>query len=275
VSGLENPVSFDPDDLFVLPSSANHGYGYIAVGPNGEVAVSFQNLLTGEGTSTVRLSVDPDGLGSGSFNTLGGSYAFFTTEVGPEDMIEPHNELNGIDAEVGVAWDRSTGPYRGRLYVIFTNENANETTDDTDVWLRYSTNAASITPNWSTPKKIHDDNAKSQFLPRIAVDQTTGNIAISWYDCRNDPGNRKVQFFATVSKDGGETFDLVTRIALGQSDRTQNDGGFDYGDYSGSAFHNGVFFPIWADNSNSTGTNPPDANGKIAFDIHTRKQFVP
>ena len=35
----------------------------------------------------------------------------------------------------------------------------------------------------------------------------------------------------------------------------------EYGDYTGLDFHNNVFYPVWADNSNSTGDN---ANGTRA-----------
>jgi hypothetical protein len=54
----------------------------------------------------------------------------------------------------------------------------------------------------------------------------------------------------------------------------------DYGDYSDIAFQNGVFFPVWADNSNSTGDNPSELDTNcncmlIKFDIYTRKVSVP
>ena len=36
--------------------------------------------------------------------------------------------------------------------------------------------------------RINDDaTANSQFLPRIAIDNSTGNLGVSWYDSRNDP----------------------------------------------------------------------------------------
>ena len=34
----------------------------------------------------------------------------------------------------------------------------------------------------------HDRTANSQFLPKISLDPTTGNIAVVWYDSRNDLG---------------------------------------------------------------------------------------
>jgi hypothetical protein len=43
--------------------------------------------------------------------------------------------------------------------------------------------------------------------------------------------------------------------------------GFDYGEYNGLAFHGGNLYPVWADNSNSTGDNP---NGtRQTLDIYT------
>jgi len=132
---------------------------------------------------------------------------------------------------------------------------------------------------WSTCAKINDDTGtNSQFLPRIAVDQATGKIAISWYDCRNDPPNTSSQFYATISTDGGTTFwpnfRVSGRLKSNARSTYPSGGGIDYGDYSDIAFQNGVFFSIWADNSNSTGDNPPEGTLN-KFDIYTRKVIVP
>ena len=59
--------------------------------------------------------------------------------------------------------------------------------------------------NWTTLVKINTDGTStSQFFPRIAVDQTSGKVAVSWYDCRADAtNNRLTRFYAAVSSDGG------------------------------------------------------------------------
>ena len=52
----------------------------------------------------------------------------------------------------------------------------------------------------------------------------------------------------------------------------------DYGDYSHCAFQSGKFFPLWADNSNSTNDNPAENCSEDCynfFDIYTRKIIVP
>lgn len=96
----------------------------------------------------------------------------------------------------------------------------------------------------------------SQFLPRVAIDQTSGKLAISWYDCRADGNNNLAQYFSTISEDGGVTFAANKQISVGQSSDDRDPNAFDYGDYSGLAFHGGVYYPVWADNPNSTATNP-------------------
>jgi hypothetical protein len=45
--------------------------------------------------------------------------------------------------------------------------------------------------------------------------------------------------------------------------------GFDFGDYTGIAFHAGSFYPCWADNSNSTGDNPAGVHN--ALDMYTAR----
>jgi hypothetical protein len=105
---------------------------------------------------------------------------------------------------------------------------------------------------------------------------------VSWYDTRNSPNNQKAQRFVTVSDDGGQTFLPDIAVSTGMSDAMASEpppkdwylagqGGFDYGDYAFDTFgfFNGVYHMVWMDNSNSTGDNPPDANGKQRMDIYT------
>jgi hypothetical protein len=115
---------------------------------------------------------------------------------------------------------------------------------------------------WSAPLRVNDDaigNGKSQFLPRIALDQTTGNLAISFYDSRNSAANSTAEYWATASLDGGVSILPNIKISAGMSSANViavSTYKFDFGDYSGLAFYGGIFYPCWGDNSNSTGDNP-------------------
>ena len=115
--------------------------------------------------------------------------------------------------------------------------------------------------------KVTDDTSGlSKFFPRIAIDQTNGDVAISWYDSRNDPTDQTAEYFATVSVNGGQTFLPNVQVSLGPSDvaATAADGSFDYGDYSGLDFTHGVFYPVWADDSTQLAGNPDLPNLDIA-----------
>ena len=53
----------------------------------------------------------------------------------------------------------------------------------------------------------------------------------------------------------------------------QINGVFDFGDYTGLAFYNNAFYPVWADNSNSTRNNP-SVGGVKPLDIYTARVTV-
>lgn len=113
----------------------------------------------------------------------------------------------------------------------------------------------------------------TQFLPQIAVDPLTGKIGVIWYDCRFDlAANRRTHIFASVSQDGGVTFPRDFQVQALQSDVKQDTNIFGYGDYIGLTFGNGYMHAIWADNSNSSGYNPPGAAaGETHMDVYTSK----
>src|SRR5262249_36223947 len=81
------------------------------------------------------------------------------------------------------------------------------------------------------------------------------------------------QVFATVSTDGGVTFEPNVLVSAGTSNAHLGDPIQNYRDFYTMEFVNGVFYPIWADNSNSTGDNPDGTRG---MDIYTaRVTFAP
>jgi hypothetical protein len=241
-------------------------FGDLFVGPNGQVIVCYQDNGSGDGPDTILVNVDPDGLGPVGFGPV---ITATTTQVGGFATI-PAQPSRTIDSEGGLAWDRSTGPHRGRVYLMYT-DRPNTSSTDTDIYVRFSDNNGT---NWSPRVRVNDDPAgKSQFLPRIALDQTSGAIAVSFYDARNSPGNNTAEIWASVSIDGGLTFAPNVKVSAGISSAIVSAvGGFNFGDYSGLDFQNGVFYPCWADNSNTTGDNP---GGTLkTLDMYTAKVSV-
>jgi len=276
VTGLGQFGSFSAPES-VPTSNGRGGYGDTAVGPNGQVMVTYQDKQGGQVGSNIYTAVDPDGLGPAGFNNpvfIAHSY------VGGFDYI-PAQPNRSIDAEANLAWDRSGGAHNGRVYLIWTQETPNES-DNTDIMFQHSDDNGS---RWSPAVRLNDDSTvNSQYNPAIALDQTSGAVAVSWYDTRNDLGtggsgdtngvpNDDFQIWATYSTNGGTSFAPNFRVSRGTSNAVDADSFFDTGDYTHAAFVAGTFWPAWSDNSNSTGDNP---NGTLhQLDLYTAKVSIP
>jgi hypothetical protein len=246
--------------------NAGGSFGDIAIGPTGQVMLTWQDNQVLDGPENIHVALDPDGLGAAGFNP---STIVTSTNVGSFDPI-PAQPSRTIDAEANLAWDRTGGPHNGRVYMVYTDEFPH-TSNNTDILVRYSDNNGT---SWSAPITVNDDGTtKSQFLPAIALDQTTGYVAVTWYDARNSPGNNTAQIFGSMSIDGAASFEPNVQISAGTSNATVAAvGSFNFGDYDKMDFNSGVFYRSWSDNSNSTGDNP---NGTLnALDIYTAKVSV-
>src|SRR5439155_14844439 len=126
---------------------------------------------------------------------------------------------------------------------------------------------------------------RSQFLPYVTIDRTTGTVAVGFHDARNDTGvpgsggtntipNDDAEYFGTFSTNGGVTWAANTRLSGGFSNAAAAAAAVDYGDYVGTGgASNGKFVAVWADNSNCDGTN---ANGTLsAFDLYMGSMTLP
>ena len=253
--------------------SATGSFGGIAVGPGpggGKVIVTYQNPTGGEGPATIYSNVDADGLGAGGF---GPRITVSATNVGGFDFI-PAQSGRSVDAEAGLVWDATGGPFNNRIYLVYTDETVNEN-NDTEILVRTSTDDGKT---WSEPVRVNDDaTTRSQFLPYVALDPTSGTVAVGFHDCRNDNGvpgpggtnmipNDDAEYFGTFTTDGGATWAPNRRLSGGFSNAAAAANGVDYGDYVGLSALAGKLYTLWADNANCDGTNP---NGTLhAFDLY-------
>lgn len=274
VTGRGQVGSFHP--IEVVPGTNNCTYGDVAIGPGGQVMQVCTLTESGQGGGKLRVSVDPDGLGPAGF---GKTVTVTDTHVGGFDFIPPQPDRS-VDAEPGLAWDRTGGAHNGRVYLVYTLEHPNES-NNTDILVRHSDDDGLT---WSAPVRVNSDHTvNSQFLPKISLDPTTGHIAVVWYDARNDLGTRgpgdtngvpndDAQLWGAFSHDG-TAITRNLRISRGTSNSHDSGNGIDFGDYSGLSFYGGIAHPAWADNSNSTGNNP---DGRLHdLDIYTAAVHEP
>ncbi len=243
-------------------------FGSIAVGPGGEVIVNWETDGTldsstdrpGKGAE-ILVSVDPDGLGIKPFgppNPPPNRNVATTTLFGNRSNV-PASPNRGADTEANMVWDQSDGPHSGRIYMAYTDALAGGAAGSSIIRLVFSDD---LGKSWSQPVSVDGSGgADSLILPSIAIDAKTGDVAVGWYDTRNDSSHVRTQFFVAVSTDGGETFPFPTAVGVGESnatdanlDQTGKDNG--PGDFSGIVFANGVVHPTWSDNSFALLNNP-------------------
>lgn len=137
--------------------------------------------------------------------------------------------------------DNSDSPRRGWIYLAYAaglNPNV--------YFLRSTDNGAT----WSAPKVVHSDTTNDQWWPWLSVDETNGDIAITYSDSRNDPANILIEGYVSYSPDGGDTW-IDRRTTDFKSDYRPNN--IFAGDYSGNTFHNGKIFPSYLDMRDGVG----------------------
>ncbi len=144
----------------------------------------------------------------------------------------------GIAPAPVIASDNTLGsfsPYQGRIYAAYVTRDTKDFSgaliyDNTDITLKYSDDGGAT---WSSPQIVNDDNAmtdgfsdsytgqfdgvtvtygRPQFKPAVAVDPTTGTLAVSFQDARNDPQRALVATYVGLSIDGGATFSPETFV---------------------------------------------------------------
>lgn len=265
VTGLGSVGSFRS---YTVPDSFKGDFGDIAVGPGGQVLVTYQYALANPaGPDSIVVNENPTGING----TFGAAMTVTSTQVGGADFSVPAQSNNlGIDAEANLAWDRSGGLHQGRVYLVYTNAPS-PASSATDIYVQYSDDNGAT---WSGPVRVTDDpGSNSKFLPSISVDPVTGAVGVAWYDARNDLGtgglgdtngiaNDDAQLWAAISTDGGVSFQANVQVSAGTSNAAASEPApqpyrnLGYGDFNKSDFYDGRFFRIWADNSNFTSDNP-------------------
>jgi hypothetical protein len=256
-----------PGGYLTIPNSSGaRDDTSVAVGPANQVLVAFRTqAIDGKGNAIPGLdTIWTSSLPTGSTTFAAPTFVTNVNVSGTESI--PAQDQAKIGASVSIAFDRSGDQYEGRAYIVFMANgpvpgNTNAGITGTNIFLSSSDNGGA---SWSVPAVVNDDQAPPNqvppppshfhFLPSIAVDKTTGDVAVGWYDTRNDPNNVKTQFFVAISGDGGQTFSASRPVSPGLSDATSNElsayaRNNQFGQYSAIAFAKGFVNPVWIDDS--------------------------
>lgn len=139
--------------------------------------------------------------------------------------------------------DCSSGPRRGWMFLAWSADTV------PNIYFSRSTDGGTT---WSRAAVVHSDTTNDQFWPWIALDPTNGDLAVMYFDSRDDDENILVNCYVSYSSDGGTTW--VDRRAADQAtDLRRNPfaGSTFAGDYSGCDFYGGMVYPSWVDMRNT------------------------
>jgi hypothetical protein len=149
-----------------------------------------------------------------------------------------------------MAVDISNSPYRGTIYVVWTNIGVpgTNTGNSSDVYLIKSTDEG---VTWTAPMQINSDATgagKQHYFPWISCDQANGTLSIVFYDNRNVASNMAEAWMA-YSMDGGDTWEdmKVSDVSFTPTPIPNLATGY-FGDYLAIDSYNGMVYPTWTDN---------------------------
>ena len=233
---------------FSAPITLRSGWGQgtnVQTGPNGEVYVCWADYTDGhipeKGLGFAR-STD----GGQNFSTASIVFNYTGIRVADaqgHDAPDPNIGGTRVNSFPSMAVDKSNGPLRGRIYVVYAEkENGN---GKAIISLRFSDNTGT---SWSNARTISIPNGRQNWFPWVAVDDTNGDIFITYYSLDEASGFNTNTYVAS-SNDGASSFvnQKVSDVNHVTAPIAEFGGGYE-GDYIGITANNGRAVPSWMDN---------------------------
>ncbi|HVO80544.1 MAG TPA: sialidase family protein [Terriglobales bacterium] len=183
-----------------LPSTTglfSEGFSHLAIGSDGTVYLSA--MATPAGSLAPNKMIFTKSLDGGK--TWSPVARVFTATAITKI---PNTPISAGDAPF-IAVDNSGGSFAGRLYMTFYNWTGS-------FMQVLVTNSSDGGQTWSTPVPVAAATTHDQFLPAISV-SSSGMVAVSWLDRRDDPGNTKYRAYVAFSNGGGATFSRSISLA--------------------------------------------------------------
>ena len=227
----------------------------ITTGPDGELYAAWHGIGN---PKTLLFNASTDGGNTFfSLNTAPGVDFNMHNYVGSLSQPSPAVLIRGIprmNSHPVIDVDRSTGPNRGRVYVVWA-ESTNRT--DSDIFIKRFPPPGGEKPLVTPAIRVNTVTAGDQFFPWLSVDPNSGAVLVAYLDRRNDPGGFLFNTFISRSTDGGLSF-IDNQVSAQSSDpHIQSDvlalpNGIQIGigDYIGLSAFRGKGHALWTDTRN-------------------------
>ncbi|MBN3035822.1 MAG: choice-of-anchor D domain-containing protein [Bacteroidales bacterium] len=226
-------------------NAGSHNQGVnIQTGPNGEVYVAWAIYDSWPSDETA--------IGFAKSVNGGASYAPALRIISNirgirNSEVAKNHRVNSFPS---MAADISNSPYRGNLYVVWTNVGTPGVNTGTNrsVYMIRSSNGGTT---WSSPVRVNQGpfvSGKEAYFPWITCDPETGTLSVIFYDDRNTSSS-SCEVFVANSFDGGDTWEdfIVSDVSFTPSPIPGLASSY-MGDYLGIAARGGKVYPCWTDN---------------------------
>ncbi|MGQ0720724.1 MAG: FlgD immunoglobulin-like domain containing protein [Candidatus Eiseniibacteriota bacterium] len=245
VRSTNGGVSWSPAaNISAGVASGSHDQGVnIQIGPNGEVYALwaiYDCWPCEEIAHGLNVSTNGGVSWQGEFRAIQNIFGHRNTNL-PNTSIRRNSFPT-------MAVDRSGGPNHGAIYVAWTNQGVpGINVGDPDIYVVKSTNGGA---SFGTAVRVNQDaGTNSQWFPWLVCDQATGNLAITFYDRRDDLSNTQARVYMATSVDGGATWEDFAVSDVAHTPVPISGLAFGYsGDYIGLAVQDGHAYPAFCDN---------------------------
>ena len=244
VAHSDDGVTWSSTNKVSLYDSGGDTAASLAVGPNGEVYVLWDDFKTGTGRLLESKSTD----GGATFSTpvtVASTGIGFGTQLANYGKSGCTSGQRLVGPSPSIAVDHSGGSRNGWTYGLWADVPSGQSR--MHIYFAYSSNGGS---SWSSPVQVDTDNfSNDSWDPTITVDQSSGKVAAIWYDRRDDPGNKLYALYYTESVIG-TAFPTQIPVSTAQSDPTLDCNG--NGTVTSLLAVDGASYPIWTDTRNGT-----------------------
>ncbi|MDZ7361708.1 MAG: proprotein convertase P-domain-containing protein [candidate division KSB1 bacterium] len=163
----------------------------------------------------------------------------------------------------------AVNPVSRHLYVVYNDPTTATTGGDRgNIFFRMSTDGGTT---WSAAIGLNDDGtSRAQYFPAIAVRPDGSGLAVAWYDNRNDPADRNIEYWGVTATISGSTVTFGPNFRI--SSQFPPVFGVDpvvnsvyMGDYDMMAADNNFFYSTWGDNRDQSIAVPTRKNANVRF----------
>jgi len=233
---------------FSAPITLSQTFGHgtnVQTGPNGEVYVAWADYTNGSlPAQNLGFAVSLDG-----GVTYASSRPFAYAGIRTSNAGNPLFGNTRINDFPVIAVDKSCGPFRGRIYVVYPIFSPGTT--KSIIQCRFSDNHGTT---WSNAQTISIPGGFQNWFPWVAVDDQTGLVNVAYYSMDVAANSTATNTHVAYSLDGGATWADAkassTPHTTGPINNTIFASGY-AGDYIGIASFGGQSWVAWGDNRNA------------------------